>query len=57
MNPDHVVSAALRALGKRPRVLPGLFNRLTISLVAFLPRTTTLRMIAAQTKKFATRRH
>lgn len=56
MNPDDVVSAALRALGKRPRVVPGLFNRLTTWLVALLPRSTTLRMIAAQTKKFATRR-
>ena len=37
MNPDHVVSAALGALGKRPRVVPGLFNRLTTSLVALLP--------------------
>jgi short-subunit dehydrogenase len=57
MNPDHVVRAALGALGKRPRVVPGLFNRLTTWLVAPLPRTTTLRMIAAQTKKLATRRH
>jgi uncharacterized protein len=57
MNPDHVVSAALGALGKGPRVVPGLFNRLTTWLLAPLPRTTSLRMIAAQTKKFATRRH
>jgi uncharacterized protein len=56
MNPNHVVSAALGALGKRPRVVPGLVNRLTTWLLAPLPRTTTLRMIAAQTKKFATRR-
>jgi uncharacterized protein len=56
MNPDRVVSAALGALGKRPRVVPGLFNRLTTSLVAMLPRTMTLRMIANQTKKFAPRR-
>ncbi|MGO9830242.1 MAG: SDR family NAD(P)-dependent oxidoreductase [Myxococcaceae bacterium] len=57
MNPDRVVSATLGALGKGPRVLPGGFNRLTSWLLAPLPRTTTLRMIAAQTKKFATRRH
>lgn len=57
MNPDQVVSAALGALGKRPRVVPGLLNRLTTWLLAPLPRTMTLRMVAAQTKKFATRRH
>ncbi|MGO8970268.1 MAG: SDR family NAD(P)-dependent oxidoreductase [Myxococcaceae bacterium] len=57
MKPDEVASAALGALGKRPRVVAGFFNRLTIWLLAFLPRSLTLRMIAAQTKKFATRRH
>ena len=57
MNPDRVVRAALAALGRRPRVVPGLFNRLTSLLLVPLPRTTTLRMIAAQTRKFATRRH
>ncbi len=57
MNPEHVVSAALGALGRRPRVVPGLFNRLTTWLLAPLPRATRLRMVAAQTKKFATRRH
>ncbi len=57
MNPEHVVGAALGALGRRPRVVPGLFNRLTTWLLAPLPRTTTLRMIAAQTKKYTTRRH
>ena len=57
MNPDDVASAALAALGKRPRVVPGQFNRLTTWLLAPLPRKTTLRMIAAQTKKFASRRH
>jgi len=57
MDPDQVVRAALGALGKRPRVVPGLFNRLTTWLLAPLPRTTTLRMVAGQTKKFATRRH
>jgi short-subunit dehydrogenase len=56
MHPDFVVSATLAALGKRPRVVPGFFNRLTTWLVALLPRATTLRMIAAQTKKFAPRR-
>ncbi len=57
MNPEHVVTATLRALGKRPRVVPGLFNRFSTLLLAPLPRTTALRVIAAQTKKFATRRH
>jgi short-subunit dehydrogenase len=57
MSPDEVALAALATLGKRPRVVPGLFNRLTTWLLAPLPRTLTLRMIAAQTKKFATRRH
>ena len=57
MNPDDVVRAALGALGKRPRVIPGLVNRLTTWLLAPLPRTVSLRLIAAQTKKFATRRH
>jgi uncharacterized protein len=57
MNPDDVAHAALGALGRRPRVVPGLLNRLTAWLVAPLPRSTTLRMIAAQTRKLATRRH
>jgi uncharacterized protein len=57
MDPDYVVRAALGALGKRPRVVPGLFNRLTTWLLAPLPRTTVLRMISARTKKLATRRH
>ena len=57
MNPERVVSAALRTLGRRPRVVPGLFNWLTTWLLAPVPRTATLRMIAAQTRKFATRRH
>ena len=57
MSPDRVVSAALAALGRRPRVVPGLFNRLTTWLLAPLPRTMRLRMVARQTKKFAARRH
>ena len=51
MNPDHVVSAALGALGSGRGCVPGLFNRLTTWLVALLPRTMALRMIAAQTEE------
>ena len=57
MQPDDVASAALNALGRSPRVVPGLFNRLTPWLLAALPRTTGLRIVAAQMRKFAARRH
>jgi uncharacterized protein len=57
MDPDDVVSAALQALGKGPRVVAGLLNRLTPWLLAPLPRTTGLRLIAARMRKFSTRRH
>ncbi len=55
MEAKDVVAAALGALGKRPRVVAGWFNRLTVALTAHLPRATTLRMIEAQTKKFSKR--
>jgi len=57
MNPDDVARTALGALGRRPRVVPGLLNRLTPWLLAPLPRRTSLRMIAARMRKFAPRRH
>jgi uncharacterized protein len=56
MQPDDVVKAALAALGKRPRVVPGLFNQLTTALLSPLPRAWVLKMVAAQTKKYAVRR-
>jgi len=57
MDPDEVVRAALGALGRRPRVVAGLLNRLTPWLLAPLPRTTGLRTIAARMRKFRPRRH
>jgi short-subunit dehydrogenase len=56
MAPEAVVGAALDALGRRPRVVPGLFNQLTTALLSPLPRAWVLKMIAAQTKKYAVRR-
>lgn len=55
MEAHDVVAAALGALGKRPRVVPGWFNRLTVALTAHLPRATVLRMIETQTKKYSKR--
>jgi short-subunit dehydrogenase len=56
MAPEAVVDAALSALGRQPRVVPGLFNRLTTALISPLPRAWALKLIAAQTKKYAVRR-
>jgi hypothetical protein len=56
MAPEPVAEAALQALGRGPRVVPGLFNRLTTALISPLPRAWALRLIAAQTKKYAVRR-
>jgi len=56
MQADAVVDAALASLGRRPRVVPGLFNRLTSALAAPLPRGWLLRRVAAQTKKYAVRK-
>lgn len=53
---EAVVEAALDSLGHRPRVVPGLFNKLSAALMAPLPRTWALRTIAAQTKKYARRK-
>ena len=55
MEVDGVVNAALGALGKRPRVVPGWFNRLTVALTAHLPRALKLRMIETQTRKYLRR--
>jgi short-subunit dehydrogenase len=53
---DAVVKAALSSLGRRPRVVPGLFYKLSSALMAPLPRAWALKTIAAQTKKYAVRK-
>lgn len=57
MEPEVVVAAALGALGARPRVVPGWFNRAVVALTAHLPRAIALRMIEEQTRKYAQRTH
>jgi uncharacterized protein len=55
MEASQVAEAALNALGQGPRVVPGWFNRATAALVAHLPRSVAIRLIAAQTKKYTPR--
>lgn len=55
MEAADVVEAALGALGRGPRVVPGWFNRASIALTAHLPRSVTLRMIDRQTRKYSQR--
>jgi hypothetical protein len=55
MEADDVVKAALGALGRRPRVVPGWFNRAVVTLMAHLPRAVALRMIERQTRKYSPR--
>lgn len=56
MDADKVAEAALTALGKRTRVIPGWANRLTAALVPRLPRPLGIRLIASQTHKLSPRR-
>jgi short-subunit dehydrogenase len=50
MPPERVARAALRALGRRPSVIPGWRNRWSASAVALLPRSTAVRMVSRQTR-------
>lgn len=51
MSPEAVVAAALSALGRRPRVIPGAKNRLITWLLLRLPRSWVLPLIAARTRR------
>jgi short-subunit dehydrogenase len=55
MEAEAVVEAALAALGRGPRAVPGWFNKASVALVAHLPRSVALRLIANQTRKFSQR--
>jgi short-subunit dehydrogenase len=55
MEAAEVAQAALGALGRGPRVVPGWFNRASVALVAHLPRAVALRMIDSQTRKYTPR--
>jgi short-subunit dehydrogenase len=52
MEPARVVDEALAALGRTPRLVPGVANRLQSRLLALLPRRWVIPLVAAQTKKF-----
>lgn len=45
---DEVVAAAIKGLGRRTTVIPGLENRVSIFLSRFLPRAVLVRMMAAR---------
>lgn len=51
LSPDEAASRTLDALGKGPRLVPGLINRLSAQLLTrLLPRRTAIRLIGRNTK-------
>jgi short-subunit dehydrogenase len=56
VEPDVVAREALAALGKRPLVIPGRFNRFASQLLRrLLPRRATVRIMGGQTRHLAER--
>jgi uncharacterized protein len=55
MDAGVVAEAALGALGKRTRVVPGWANKLAAAWVPRLPRRLGIRLIAGQTAKYQRR--
>ncbi len=52
LDPEQVVAETLRHLGRGPLLIPGAFNRFASFLMRrVLPRVTTIRIMAGQTKK------
>jgi hypothetical protein len=52
MKPERVVDETLAALGRTPRLVPGMANRAVSRLIALLPRRWVIPLVAAQTRKF-----
>ena len=51
LSPDEAASRTLDALGKGPRIVPGLVNRLSAQLLSrLLPRRTAIRLIGRNTR-------
>ena len=51
LSPDEAASRTLDALGKGPRLVPGLINRLSAQLMSrLLPRRAAIRLIARHTR-------
>ena len=51
LSPDAAASRTLDALGKGPRLVPGLINRMSAQLMSrLLPRRTAIRLIGRNTK-------
>ncbi len=46
LTPDQVATAALRGLGRGPRVVPGLAMRLSSAVMSRLPRRTAIAIIS-----------
>ena len=46
LTPDQVAAAALRGLGRGPRVVPGLAMRLSSAVMSRLPRRTAIAIIS-----------
>jgi short-subunit dehydrogenase len=55
MDAESVAEAALRALGRRTRVVPGWANRLTAACLPWVPGRLRIRLIASQTGKYLRR--
>jgi hypothetical protein len=51
--PERVAEAALRALGRGPRVVPGLAMRLSAAVMSRLPRRAAIRIIARASRDLA----
>jgi short-subunit dehydrogenase len=51
MDPGEVAETALSALGKRPSVIPGRFNRFAFAAMRLMPRSRAIRLISATTRK------
>lgn len=54
LDPDQVVKSALRALGRKPVVIPGLINKVAAAVMTrLLPRRTAVALLAKSTSRFA----
>jgi len=53
MQPADVVREALGALGRRPCIIPGRWNRIASFLLALLPRRRAVLLMSGSTAKLA----
>jgi short-subunit dehydrogenase len=54
LDPEQVVKSALRALGRKPAVIPGFINKVAAAVMTrLLPRRTAIALLAKSTGKYA----